>query len=86
MNIKLTEHALEKIEQRGTTKSEIIKTMLDGVEIPAKKGRKAKELVFDYGKDWLEKIYPQKKVVAIYVEEDEEIVVITSKVYYGKWN
>jgi len=33
----------------------------------------------------LGKSYPQKKVVVIYVMENESIVVITAKVYFGKW-
>lgn len=50
-----------------------------------KKGRKGKELVFDYNKEWLGKYYPQKKVKVIYVDEEDQIVVITVKVYYGEW-
>lgn len=42
-------------------------------------------MVFDYEKEWLGKSYPQKKVRVIFVEENGEIVVITVKVYYGKW-
>lgn len=47
--------------------------------------KRSKELVFEYNKEWLGQFYPQKKVVVIFVEEDSELVVITVKVYYGKW-
>ena len=50
-----------------------------------KKGRKSKEMVFDYNRDWLGKHYPEKKVKVVYTEEDDQVVVITVKVYYGKW-
>lgn len=43
------------------------------------------QMVFEYGREWLGKTYPQKKVRVIYVEENGEIIVITVKVYYGKW-
>jgi hypothetical protein len=86
MEIILTDHAIEKTVQRGTTEDEVIYAILEGVDIPAKKGRKAKEMVFNYNKEWLGKFYPQKKVLAIYVEEYGEIVVITVKVYYGEWS
>ena len=59
--------------------------MILGTVTPAKKGRKAKEMIFEYGKEWLGKVYHQKKIVVIYVEENDEIVVITVKVFYGKW-
>ncbi len=85
MRIKYTEHAIERMRSRGASKSEVEKTILYGSEIPAKVGRKAKEMVFNYGKSWLGMVYPEKKVVAIYVEEGNEIVVITVKVFYGKW-
>ncbi|HBI24079.1 MAG: hypothetical protein A2Y48_07005 [Nitrospirae bacterium RIFCSPLOW2_12_42_9] len=85
MNIIIIDHAIERAIQRGTTREEILRVLQEGIEVQAKKGRKGKEIVFDYGKEWLGKYYPQKKVVVIYVMENEDIVVITAKVYYGKW-
>jgi hypothetical protein len=85
MKIKFVEHAKERMKERGTSEEEVKTVLLLGTEISAKKGRKAKEMVFEYEKEWLGRIYPQKKVVVIYIEEDDEIVVITVKVFYGKW-
>ncbi len=42
-------------------------------------------MIFEYSKEWLGKIYPQKKVKVIFIEEDNEIIVITVKVLYGQW-
>ena len=70
---------------RGATLTEVKETIKTGIKIPAKHGRKAKEKVFDYGRQWLGKIYSQKKVVVIYLEEDDKVVVITVKVFYGSW-
>jgi hypothetical protein len=83
--IKIVDHAKERMSARGATVKEIKEVINHGNEIPAKHGRKAKEKVFEYGKQWLGKVYPQKKVVVIYVEEDDKVVVITVKVFYGTW-
>ncbi len=85
MAFKLTEHAKERAIERGTTQEEIQMVLSDGKEIQVKEGRKGKEMIFEYGKEWLGKTYPQKKVKIIYIEEDNEVVIITIKVYYGKW-
>ena len=53
------------------------KVILMGRFVEAKKGRRAKEMVFDYGKEWLGRIYPQKKIQVIYIEEGDRIIIIT---------
>lgn len=85
MKIKFVEHAKERMIARGASEAEVEKVLLLGTDIPAKKGRKAKEMTFEYEEYWLGKVYPQKKVVVIYVEENDEIIVITAKVFYGQW-
>jgi len=80
-----TEHARERANERGTAEDEISTVLSSGQEIQLKKGRKGKEMVLDYNKEWLGKHYAQKKVKVVYVEEEEQTVVITVKVYYGKW-
>ncbi len=85
MKFKLIEHAKERTIERGATEDEIQMVLSAGNEVQVKKDRKGKETVFEYEREWLGKVYPQKKVRVIYVEENEEIIVITVKVYYGKW-
>jgi len=85
MEIRLVEHAKERVNERGASEDEISVVLLRGQEVKVKKGRRSKELVFDYNKEWLGKHYSQKKVRVIYVEEGDEMVVITVKVYYGIW-
>lgn len=43
------------------------------------------ERVFPYNGSWQGRRYPQKKVRAVYVKEDDRAVVITVFVYYGSW-
>lgn len=85
MEIKLIQHARERANERGATEDEIRLVLLGGQKTELKKGRKSKEMVFDYNRDWLGKHYPEKKVKVVYTEEDDQVVVITVKVYYGKW-
>ncbi len=85
MKPKFIEHARERMRERGASEEEVKQVLVRGSEIPAKKGRKAKELVLDFGKEWLGKTFRHKKVVVIYVQEDHETVVITVKVLYGEW-
>jgi hypothetical protein len=85
LRIKLTEHARERAKERGTTGEEIGLVLSSDREVQLKRSRKSKELVFEYNKDWLGKHYPQKKVKVLYIEEDDQTVVITVKVFYGRW-
>ena len=85
MRIRLVEHAKERANERGASADEISMVLLKGHEIEVKKGRRGKELIFDYNREWLGKHYSQKKVKVVYVEESDEMVVITVKVYYGIW-
>ena len=85
MRIKFTEHAVERAKQRGASIDEVEEVILRGRSVEAKKGRKAKEMVFDYGKEWLGRDYPQKKIQVIYIEEEDWIIIITVKVFYGHW-
>lgn len=70
---------------RGASEEEVKNVLLFGMDIPARRDRKAKEMVLSYGEEWLGRIYPQRKVMVIYVEEGEEAVIITVKVFYGQW-
>ena len=85
MKFRLIEHAKERASERGATEDEIHTVLSTGSEVQVRRGRKGKEMVFEYGREWLPKRYPQNKVRVIYVEEDDEIVVITLKVFYGEW-
>jgi hypothetical protein len=69
---------------RGVTLEEVEETLIRGISVPARGTRQAKELVFLYGRAWSGRMYQQKKVRVIYIEE-EELVVITVLAYYGQW-
>lgn len=85
MKIEIIDHAKVRMAERGASEAEVKEAVKDGTTVKAKKGRKAKEKLFGYGKNWQGKNYSYKKVKAIYVEEEETLVVITVYVYYGEW-
>ncbi len=56
--IRLIEHAKERAIERGATEDEIQRVLSVGNGVQAKKGREDKEMVFEYGREWLGKTYP----------------------------
>jgi hypothetical protein len=84
MKIKFIEHAKERMIERGASEEEVKKVLFFGTDITAKKGRKAKDMIFPYEEKWIGRVYPQKKIVVVYKEEKDEALVITVKVFYGQ--
>ena len=80
-----TNHALERAEERGATIEEILEVLNTAESSLAKKGKYQKEKIFKFGKEWMGKIYEEKKIRVIYTEEEDNIVVITVYVFYGEW-
>ena len=85
MSLKIIEHARERMYERGATEKEIKKVLRSGKSAKAKADRKAKEALFPFNNYWQGKFYEQKKIKTVYVEEKNNLVVITVYVYYGKW-
>lgn len=80
--IRLSAHARDNANFRGATEQEVVETIQTAVWSPAKGGRLECRKDFFYGIDWNGKIYATKQVRPIFVEEVNEIVVITVYVYY----
>lgn len=77
-----SKHAKDQMADRGATEDEVIKSILEGEKIPAKKNRQSFRKNFTFGKEWKNKIYETKQVVPVVVEEEDKIVVVTVFVYY----
>ena len=86
MAILFTEHALKRIPWRGTSVDEVTAVILDGTPDEARPGYEARVSVFPYERDWGGKVFPQKRVRAIFAREGDDIVVVTVYVYFGRWN
>ena len=81
--IRLSQHAKEQLSYRGTTEEEIIDTIQTSADWePAELGRLQCRKEFVFNKVWNERKYKTKQVKPIFVEEKNEIVVITVYVYY----
>lgn len=73
------------MDERGVTEEEVIEVIRSGEVGEADVGRVSAEAAFDFSGDWQGTYYAQKKVQVIYVEEGEQIVVITVYGFYGSW-
>lgn len=80
--IIISNHARQKMEDRGATEEEVIEAIEKGSLEPASKGRIRFRKNFHYGKKWREKNYKIKQVSPIVKKEGRRMIVITVYVYY----
>lgn len=85
MEIQIGPHALERSEERGTNKAEIMDVIHAGFTIPAKHGRIGKAKVYDFKQNRHNKYYEHKRVEVYYLIEGDKIITVTVYVFYGKW-
>jgi hypothetical protein len=81
--IRLSNHALDYREVRGFSEEEVIEVIRKGNWVSAKKNRLESKLGLSYEKEWNGKYYKTKEVKPVFVEEENEIVVITVYTYYS---
>lgn len=82
MDIKIHPHARERMQERGTTKKEVIKTVEEGEQFPAKFGRIGFRRNFYFDDIWRGKKYQTKQVEVYTVKENNDFIVITIVVKY----
>jgi hypothetical protein len=70
-------HALERIEERGTTKEEVAQTVEEGESFPAKYGGMGFRRNFHFDGMWRGKRYQIKQVEAYAVKEKGNWLVLT---------
>jgi hypothetical protein len=85
INVQIDPHTLERAEERGTDRREIIDVINKGFSIPAKYGRQGKAKIFHVNRKRHNKYYEQKKVEVFYTIENEVIITVTVYVFYGRW-
>ncbi len=81
-SVRLSAHARLQLGFRGTHESEIVETIRTMPWRAAEQGRFECHRDFPYNAVWNGKHYAIKHVRPIFVEEPEEIVVVTVYVYY----
>ncbi|TDI92521.1 MAG: DUF4258 domain-containing protein [Caldithrix sp.] len=80
--IRLTKHALEQCQERGTNEDEVRESILQGSRQEGKKGKFLYRLNFQYDSEWQGTYYRIKQVAPVVAEEKSEIVVITVYTFF----
>jgi hypothetical protein len=80
--IRLSTHAREQCTFRGAAEEEVATTIRTEPWIQAELGRLECRKDFEYRRTWKERFYSTKQVRPIFVNETDEIVVVTVYVYY----
>jgi len=80
--IRLSGHARDNLRYRGATEEEVKETIRIALWRPGELGRLECRKDFPYGREWNKRVYATKRVRPIFVEEADEIVVVTVYVYY----
>jgi hypothetical protein len=77
MIISLHPHARERMEERGVKEAEVMATVSEGEQFPAKFGRTGVRRNFLYNEQWRGRFYATKQVEAYAVHEEDAWQVIT---------
>ncbi len=80
--IVLSSHAREQAQRRGAHITEIVDTVRTAVWKPAELGRLECQRDFPFDQLWNDTRYRTKRVRPIFIEESQQIVIVTIYVYY----
>jgi len=80
--IRLSAHALSYTTKRGFTTDEVKKAIWESTWEQAELGRLQCCRNFSFDKEWNGKMYKTKQVRPVFVDEMDEIVVVTVYTYY----
>jgi hypothetical protein len=80
--IRCSGHAKQQLQFRGTTEQEIVEAIKSLSWHPAELGRLECFKDFPFNAEWNGTHYSAKRVRPIFVEEADEIVVVTVYVYF----
>lgn len=81
--VRLTKHAKGYLSRRGFTIDEVEKAIRDSPWQRAELGRLECKIEFAFGGEWNGRYYERKTIRPIFVEEANEIVVVTVYVFYS---
>jgi len=77
VNVRLHPHAQGRLAERGATEEEVVATVQQGEQFPAKYGRTGFRRNFHFGGQWRGRTYATKQVEAYAVWEDDGWLVIS---------
>ena len=82
MSVRIHPHARERMVERGATEEEIIATVEQGEQFPAKFGRTGFRRNFVYGQQWRGRVYPSKQLEVTAVAENGWLVLTVVVRYF----
>ena len=82
MSVLFHSHAKERMRERGATEAEVIATVQEGEQFPAKFGRFGFRHNFSFDSEWRGNYYKTKQVEAYAVREGNDWLVITIITHY----
>jgi hypothetical protein len=77
MAVRFHPHARERMGERGATEDEVIATVEQGEQVPAKFGRAGFRRNFPFDSEWRGEYYRTKQVEAYAIQEGLDWLVIT---------
>jgi hypothetical protein len=77
MAIRIHPHARQRMEERGATEEDVISTVEEGEQFPARFGRSGFRRNFMFDGTWRGRYYRTKQVEAYAVREADDWLVIT---------
>lgn len=80
--IRLTNHTLDQMVERGAIEAEVKEAIERGVREPAKRGRFMYRLNFQFAAEWQGRFYAIKQVAPVVVEAQNEVIVVTVYTFY----
>jgi len=80
--IRLSEHAKQQLEFRVGTEKQVVEAIRTETWEPAEISRLECRKNFVFNSEWNNKYYDTKQVHPIFVDESDEIIVVTVYVYY----
>ena len=80
--VRLSRHAAGYAKMRGFTEAEVEQAIKTCLWEPAELGRLQCRLNLPYGEQWHGKVYQTKQVRPRFVEEPDQILVVTVYTYY----
>jgi hypothetical protein len=80
--IHFSQHALDQMTDRGSTRDEVEASIRTGELLPAKGKRNSYRKNLPFNKEWKGKKYKIKQVMPIVIEESDRIIVVTVYVFY----
>ena len=85
MKVNIHPHARERLTERGATEAEVIATVEQGEQFPAKFTRTGFRRNFAFEGEWRGRRYGSKQVEAYAVKQGDDWLVITAIVkYFGQ--